>query len=64
MEKMVKKRHMRYIGGTLIPTIGHSLTIQFNVSDIVIIKIRNSCNLHKNEAQLSKPMISLLKCDV
>lgn len=29
MGKMLKKRHTRYIGGTLILTVGHSLTIQF-----------------------------------
>ena len=61
MEKMVKKRHTRYIGGTLIPTAGHSLTIQFNVHDIGITNIRNSCTLYKNEAESSKAMLSLLK---
>lgn len=61
MEKMVKKRHTRYIGGTFIPTAGHSLTIQFNVNDIVIINIKKCCNLYKNEAQSSKPMLNLLK---
>ena len=61
MEKMVKKCHTRYIGGIFMPTVGHSLTIQFNVNDIVIFITGNSCNLHKNEAQSSKPMLSLLK---
>ena len=61
MGKMVKKRHTRYIGGALIATAGHSLTIQLNVNDIVIIDIRNSCTFYKNEAQSSKPMLNLLK---
>ena len=51
MEKMVKKRHTRYIGSTLIPTAGHSLTIQFNMNGRVIIYIPNGYNLYTNKAQ-------------
>ena len=51
MEKMVKKRHTRYIGSTLIPTAGHSLTIQFNMNGRVIIYIPNGYSLYTNKAQ-------------